>query len=216
MEREKWTQFITQWKHRFVENRNASFPATTYHLLHTLVTCGQIVDDCWIMFDKLLGNLQTCFAGVVDYLWTLVGRLLDDFRMTCSTFNLKGLKEKLNPTSPLGYRWFRSSFNQNTSSPYPLPGPPIRPPWISRGRTSLSPNNIKHPARASKSATLIGGSFLYVRTFAGRLWGWEKTIEHKLHLFSYLFNYASGRASPGSIENCKILANNPSPRTGPR
>ena len=138
MEREKLTQFITQRRHRFVENRNASFPATTYHLLHTLVTCGQIVDDCWIMFDKLLGNLQTCFAGVVDYLWTLVGRLLDDFRMTCSTFNLKGLKEKLNPTSPLGYRWFRNSFNQNTSSPYPLPGPPIRPPWITRGRTPLS------------------------------------------------------------------------------
>ena len=37
--------------------------------------------------------------------------------------------------------------------------------------------------------------------------------------FSFIFcffNYASGRASPASIENCKILANNPSPRTGPR
>ena len=166
-----------------------------------------------------MGCLFKCFLAHTMFEVTInLPRAIKTTLHTCGRCgdSFTGKITSPNPSSPLGYRCFKSSFNQNNPSPYPLPGPPIRPPWISRGRTSLSPNNIKHPARASKSATLIGGSFLYVRTFAGRLWGWEKTIEHKLHLFSYLFNYASGRASPGSIENCKILANNPSPRTGPR
>ena len=40
-------------------------------------------------------------------------------------------------------------------SPYPLPGPPIRPVWKTRGRTSLSPNDINYQARASNSARLL-------------------------------------------------------------
>ena len=39
-------------------------------------------------------------------------------------------------------------------SPYPLPEPSIRSPWIRRGRTLLSLKYMNCPARASKSAVL--------------------------------------------------------------
>ena len=48
------------------------------------------------------------------------------------------LLDSLRLASPLGVRWFRSTFNQNNPFPYPLSGPPIRWPWITRERTSLS------------------------------------------------------------------------------
>ena len=63
-------------------------------------------------------------------------------------------------TKPLGDRWFKCSPSQTNAFPYLFSGPPIRPLWIGRGRTSLSPNHIKRPAGTSKSATLLPTSLL--------------------------------------------------------
>ena len=69
--------------------------------------------------------------------------------MYLSTCNIS-----INPTSPLGCRWFRGNCNQNSPSPSHPPGHSIRRVWIRRGRTSFSPNPINCLARASKSAVL--------------------------------------------------------------
>ena len=50
-------------------------------------------------------------------------------------------------------RWFRGSFNQHNPPAHPLPWPPIRPVWNTRGRTSLSSDDIKHHVIASPVPT---------------------------------------------------------------
>ena len=76
----------------------------------------------------------------------------------------------------------RRLVEQINPSPYPLPAPPIRRVWITRGGTSFSPNHIKRRANASKSAGLLNPAFLFFLflTPVGRFVGLaenDKTID---------------------------------------
>ena len=115
------------------------------------------------------------------------------------------------PTSPLGDRLFRSSFNQINPSPYPLPVPPIRRVWIGRGRTSFSPNHIKRRARASKSAVLLPPSlllFLFFLLPLGVLQGWQKTINCVFFIF-LLFPLPAIAENRSYLQNKHICGHSP-------
>ena len=82
---------------------------------------------------------------------------------------------------------------------YPLPGPPIRPAWKTRGRTLLSLNNMNHPARTSKTAMLTKSSCFptaLLEALAQCFISFCESRQNNFSMFFNIFNYASGRASP--------------------
>ena len=66
------------------------------------------------------------------------------------------------PTNSLGYRWLRTSFDQTTLLPAPLPGPPIRLLWKCRKFIAFSPNGTKRQARALQNPVPTGPSCLFL------------------------------------------------------
>ena len=73
------------------------------------------------------------------------------------------------------------------------------------------------PSRANIAFAVMPGLpvFLYFLTLAGCFVGSGENDTTQFSFIFYFFNYASGRASPATIEKCKILSNNSSPRKGP-
>ena len=119
------------------------------------------------------------------------------------------------PTNPLGYKWLRSSFNQHNPSPWASGPAPLDP---SRANITFTKHH-KLPNERLQHRNPVGPGppvSLYVLTLAECFVGSGENDKTQISFIFYFFNYAYGRASPASIENCKILANNHSPRKEPR
>ena len=81
-------------------------------------------------------------------------------------------------------------------SPYPLPGPPIRPVWISRGRTSFSPKTTNPPARGSKSTTETESSCSLTALLGALVWRFIYFRENEQNVFFMFFQFFPLRLLP--------------------